>query len=683
VSTLRRLAFVLAAAAIGGVGSPAAAQEDAREDDGRADEAGFGATGAIERPIVSGAGSDPTAAATSVRPDERPHAFDTADELLLEVPGAQAWLTGAYGAFRTLSLRGAGGEHTAVLLGDMPLAGEGEAFDLSLVPVALLDRVEVYRGGAPVWLGAGAIGGVLRLVPRSEPRSMAELTAGVGSFGLLHARVATSVVGDAGTPAWTAAAGAVRSDGDFPYTYDPTELVPGDEREVRRENGHVDEGHGLAHLATDLAGGTLEAAVVGVGRTGGVPGPAIRVSNASRAITRVAATTTWRAEAAATSEAEPAWRGRMSAGASYGRDAFSDRYGEIGFGRARITDDRTQRLSVLGAGDGRVLDWLRLATVVTGTHERLAPEDALAAAAVPSSERWSAAVAGEARIVARPAGVRLELRPSARVRVVRTELHEIALGREGQASQATRAVPTARLGAVVEPMAGVAIGASVATETRVPTFVELFGDRAFVLGDARLRPERAVAADVGALARGRAGIVEGRVEARGFATFVEDLIRYRRTAQNQALPENVGRARILGVEAGGRVRVARLVGLVVSGTLLSAEDRGLGRQLPLRPRFQGYVRPELYIGGAGPLSRITVYADVAHVGAMAADPHNVVAVPPRTLFGAGVAAELFAGALGVAFGASDLTDERPFDVLGFPLPGRSFELTVTGRTERW
>lgn len=647
------------------------------------DAEGFGTTARVEREVPTGAGDDPTASATTVELQDRPHAFDTLDEVVLEVPGAQAWVTGAYGAFRTLSLRGADGQHTTVLLGDLPLAAEGEAFDLSTVPTTLLERVEVYRGGAPMWIGAGGIGGVLRLVPRSEERSLAEASVGAGSFGLLHGRVTTAISDEDGSPSWTASAGATHSDGDFPFLYDPTELVPGDERELRRDNGDVDEGHGLVHVVSDAGGGRLEAVVLGYGRTGGVNGPAIQVSSARRSFSRLLAATSWRREGDARGGARPPWRVRLSAGASYERDALSDRFGEIGFGRPRMTDDRTLRVHALAAGEAQLAPWLGVGTVVTGLREERRPEDARGQTPVPASARWSGAAGGELRLSGRIGRARFEVRPSARVRLVRAELFEIALGREGRELRSDHVAPTLRLGAAIEPVPGIVLSASAATARRIPTFLELFGDRAFLLGDTRLRPERSVMVDGGALARGRVGALRGSVEARAFALFVDDLIRYRRTAQNQALPENVDRARTLGAEVGARGELHRRVGLTAAVTWLSPRDVGLDRTLPLRPRIQAYARPEVHLEPFGPLHRLTLFADVTHVGATFGDPHNLVVVGSRTLFGAGAAARLWDDRLVVAATGADLTDERPSDVLGFPLPGRTLEVTVTARTEDW
>ena len=88
------------------------------------------------------------------------------------------------GPSESAALRGAEAEHTAVLFGDVPLtSADAGAFDLSALPLALAERVVVYRGGAPLWLSQGSIGGIVQLIPRTAADAHASVTATAGSFG--------------------------------------------------------------------------------------------------------------------------------------------------------------------------------------------------------------------------------------------------------------------------------------------------------------------------------------------------------------------------------------------------------------------------------------------------------------------------------------------------------------------
>jgi len=228
---------------------------------------------------------------------------------------------------------------------------------------------------------------------------------------------------------------------------------------------------------------------------------------------------------------------------------------------------------------------------------------------------------------------------------------------------------------------GIALSASGATATRLPSMLELFGDRGYLQGDTRLSPERSWTADAGAVARGHAGVVRGALELRGFALAVRDLIRYRRTSQFTAVPENVGSATILGAEAGAHGDVGSHFALTASVTWTEARS-GDDRVLPFRPRLEAYARPEVGLGPIGAMERVTVFGDVTHVGSNFVDGSNLVVVGARTHFGAGIAVSLWRDAIEASVAVRDIADARGFDMLGFPLPGRSFAAELTWHTER-
>jgi len=643
----------------------------------QADE--FGATAEVERPIPAGSEEDPTAAATTIELADRPQAHDTLGALVAELPGAQARSLGALGAYTMLSVRGTDAEHAVVLLGDSPLGAlDLGAFDLSTVPLAALERVELYRGGTPLWLDAGVIGGVLRLVPRQAPGTRASLELSAGSFGMRAADLTASTRPARGSPSWVASVGAAHSDGDFPFVHDPTPLVPGDERELARENGQLDQGHGLARLEARAFGGRLDALLFGYGRTGGIAGPAIQPTTAARrSLARVLVATGWQREGVSGRQDRP-WRVRGTASLGHQRNRVADTLGEVGQ-VPRSTDDRTTSVDARVQGELGLLDWLGIAALAGFRADEHTPTDALASIEVGRSTRHTGSAAFEARLHPRLGSMRLEVRASGRLEIARATLFETRAERAGEQEGTTRAAPTARLAAVIEPARGLALSASVTSASRLPTVTELFGDRSYLVGDTRLRPERSVGFEGGLVVRGRRGLLGGFGELRFFALFVDDLIRYARTAQYQAVAQNIASARILGGELGGRAELGRHFVVAAAATLLDPVDVDRDALLPLRPRAQAQGRPELHLGTLGPLDDAVIYGQVVYVGANFADPANLVVLDARWLIGAGISAELAGEGLRVAISVNDLLDTRGQDILGFPLPGRTVTASVTGR----
>src|SRR5690606_17590344 len=82
-----------------------------------------------------------------------------------------------------ISLAGLSGERVRFFLDGVPLEFSGYPFGIANVPVALVDRTEVYQGVVPIQFGADALGGAVNLVTHASPRERAGAIAyELGSF---------------------------------------------------------------------------------------------------------------------------------------------------------------------------------------------------------------------------------------------------------------------------------------------------------------------------------------------------------------------------------------------------------------------------------------------------------------------------------------------------------------------
>lgn len=645
----------------------------------------LGVTAEVERPMARTGGDDPTASATDVDARQRPHALDTLEDAMVEVPGARPLRSGAYGSPTMLSLRGSEADQVEVLFGEVPLTtADGSAFDLSTVPLFVLERVEVYRGGAPTWLGSGGMGGVVRLVPRvGSTEARLHASFGVGSWGLFHGRIATEADHDG--VSWLSAVGATSSEGDYPFVADLTPLdgVGGSTR--TRDNGWVREGSGLGHLRVRIGDGELTAFVFGLERLGGVPGPAARPTReARRNETHVLGAVGYEITDGGSPSSEADWRLALTASAGHRRRRFTDRLGEVGLVPS-ASDDRGLRSVVRVAFAGRPLDELEITGVARWIHESLWPEDRLARQPNGDSARDTGDLAVEARLHGRVEGARFELRPSARLALLGSRLRDLRPDRAGLAVEAVLVAPTFRIGGAFEPIRGLTVAASAASATRPPNLVELFGDRGYLLGAASLRPERAETFDLGVAVRGREGTLAGRAELRGFATLATDLIRYRRNSQFQAVPENVAGTTVLsGGELGMRGQATPHVevtgALTFLGTWVPYGPSELSKQLPLRPWMTAYLRPTVRALELGPLDELAAWADLSHVSETFWDPANTSALPARTRVGVGLSAFTWQRRIRLDVALLDAFDQRGTDLLGFPLPGRTLSVSLSVRS---
>ena len=667
----------LLAALCASAASHARAQQAADDDE-------LGATANVAAPVTARASEDATASATVVTVGEREHALESLPEALREVPGARVQSSGGYGALSTVALRSGQANHVSVLLDTIPLdTPDSGAFDLSLIPLALLERIEVYRGGAPVWLGDGAIGGVLRLVPAQARATHAQADLGYGSFGHYELALSNALArSSAPHPSLLAYAHLSGADNDYLYEDDQvTRFVSGDEQLVPQRNARVDDGDGFLHAGVDLAGGRLSALVSGSGRTQGLPGPLAQpAEHAHRQLIRVLAGAGYLRERFA-ADGERENRVQLSASASQQSQRVSDD-SELGTGLPLETDDLWRRATLRAGGSVRVLPWLEPTLLASAALDGFAPDNPLAFSAPPRvSRRSSEAFALEPRVYGMLGDVRAELRPSLRVELSQARIFDPDLdGAANTSAHSDSVAPTYRLAGLLAPLPALALTASAASGKRLPSLFELFGDRAFVDASPALRPERSRAFDLGVNAAGKSGLLHGSAELHGFLLFVDDLIRYERSSQMTLRAANAARARIAGLELGLDAGVGRY--LNVTAALSAQHSRNqLERSLPLQPGFELLVRPELSFP-VPQLDRALLFVELEHVGLLYLDDsNNSTSLPPRTMLAFGAGLELLQRRLRLLARVRNAFDVRASDVLSRPLPGREILLSLALRED--
>jgi outer membrane receptor protein involved in Fe transport len=214
---------------------------------------------------------------------------------------------------------------------------------------------------------------------------------------------------------------------------------------------------------------------------------------------------------------------------------------------------------------------------------------------------------------------------------------------------------------------------------------ERFGDSAYVLGRASLLPERGTTLDLGL----RVDWPELRAgeyfyaELLGFASWVEDLIHYAQNSQGIARPDNTEAARSAGVELALSGDVWRHLRLHGHLTWMHTENRGTivarrGKSLPFRPTLRVFLRVEAY-GDIGQGQQLGATLDATYASGHALDHSNLVTVDERLILGAGAWFEALESQLRVALNVRNLTDAHLVDFSGYPMPGLTAMVSVTGR----
>ena len=128
--------------------------------------------------------------ATTIDTSEATAKVQSVADVLSESVGVQVRRFGGLGAFSTVSIRGSTPNQVEVYLDNVLLNNANAGLvDLGSVPLDNVDHIEIYRGFAPLQLGAGSIGGAINLVTR--PVAGATTNSASLSYGSFDTRKVT------------------------------------------------------------------------------------------------------------------------------------------------------------------------------------------------------------------------------------------------------------------------------------------------------------------------------------------------------------------------------------------------------------------------------------------------------------------------------------------------------------
>ncbi len=621
---------------------------------------------------------DASASASVITTDRTPRSAETLPQLLSELPGTAVTSYGSHGALSTLSLRGSSPNQVAIYADGVPLdSALTGAIDLGLVPLGAMARIEVYRGATPLAFGSSAMGGVVSLTSEAPQETGAAVHTGAGSFGTYFG---------GGELAWVTKrlsvvtrASLFGSRADYPYRTDNgTLFVPGDDQTVRRQNNRLDQIDASARATLTLpARRTVALSLAALDRDQGLPARGtVRSFEARLARRRAYASLSYQGM----DDLGTGGRVRALLFGLGAQQRFVDPRGEIVFGGPAQTRDRSLAFGTNVTATWPIVSALHLAGLLDARRESFSPHDELKPTRRPPGSR--AFVAGGLSGTLFIDAARLEVTATARAEAARDEISSAGLfaGTPGRQRRTDELLPVYRVGLVARPHEVIRLRANAGSYARLPTLFERYGNGGTVIGSPLLAAERGEVADVGATATftGDTGALE--LDAAVFGSRARELIQLEESSYF-ARYANVSRARILGAEWAAHLRWGRHLRGILQGTWIDARDRGpssasSGRTLPHQPKLRAYLRPELRDLPLTDTLAFGIYADADWVGTRYMDPSNLVEQSSRRLFGAGASLSWSRVGLRAIGSAYNLGDARENDVLEYPLPGRSFFITL-------
>ena len=521
-------------------------------------------------------------------------------DVLQDVAGVTIRRFGGPGDPSYVRIRGSSAQQVAVYVDGVPLNAHGSsAIDLSELDLASFDRIEVYRSAAPPELGAAPIGGVVHLRTRPDVAAPIRLRAGWGSWGTHTLSGGAGLAGKlprgaVGNLRLSAAYDGTR--GDFVYfdnhgtLYDAT-----DDTTRRRTNNALDQ--------LDVAGtarivrGPLDLSLQDrlLWREGGVPGHPSRSAERARfGVTDNLLGGRLRLRLVPTllATGDLSWRLRG--------ERYRDPQAEIALG----AQDSRDAMHEGGAGLGA--DWRPVPELAVLSSARLdlhtyTPRTLLPQPRTDATRLRLASTLAVSAPVELAQG-RIAVSPTIRLVV----LDDRWIGADpfggGPVSDGprVRVEPLPQLAVALRPVPELTIRAAASRGFRPPTFLELFGDRGSVKGNAALRPETGHSADLSARLRLVPNpLFSTSLEVGGFITDTIDAIALVPNSQKTAVPINLGHTRAGGVEAAWAVDALQHLHVDASMTWTEARvvqgERGtVGNRVPGVPPVQVDVGVQIF-----------------------------------------------------------------------------------------
>jgi len=163
-------------------------------------------------------------------------------DALDKVSGVRVRESGGVGSNTSLTLNGFSGNHIRFFLDGIPMDNFGTSFQINNIPINLAERVEVYKGVVPIWLGSDALGGAVNIVTSTKARTFVDASYSYGSFNTHRTAVNAGVTNKNGL---TVLLNAYQNYSDNDYTV--TTLVSNINTWESKENVKVKRFHDKYH----------------------------------------------------------------------------------------------------------------------------------------------------------------------------------------------------------------------------------------------------------------------------------------------------------------------------------------------------------------------------------------------------------------------------------------------------
>ncbi|GGH21606.1 TonB-dependent receptor [Sphingobacterium alkalisoli] len=142
------------------------------------------------------------------------------------VSGVRVRESGGVGSNFNFSLNGFSGNRVRFFLDGVPIDDLGSSFQINNIPINFAERVEVYKGVVPIWLGSDALGGAVNIVTGVKAQNYLDVSYSYGSFNTHRSVINAGLTSSSGLT-FQLSAFQNYSDNNYTITVDASDIKTG------------------------------------------------------------------------------------------------------------------------------------------------------------------------------------------------------------------------------------------------------------------------------------------------------------------------------------------------------------------------------------------------------------------------------------------------------------------------
>ena len=582
---------------------------------------------------------------TTIYHHEHKGMFKTTAEIIGRSLGAQVRSTGGLGQVETLSIRGVNSSQVAVFLDGVRLnALGGGGFDLSLIPIEFLEKIDIFRGGFSAEYGLDALGGVLRLktkIPQGKTKCGFSWSTGSSRTNHFNLSALTSFQ-DANLLVQMQ---CLASRGDYLFVNDQATQTKADDKIEKRENNYSRSQNLCIKLTKNPLKGKeinylLQMSRVHRGVAGLITFPSDSAFEKKLLIVNgLSIRCPWKKTEV-----------KFDLSYKYSTMYFLDKDGDLT--GAKLETDQKERSINTGLRiklpinnnnffsakyeySHQVLEDINFGKPYRNINSVLLKEESLF--------------------------FKDKLFLSSRLR--------FDLINDNQLKNTLQANP--HIGIFYKFNKKVKVKSNLGRSYRIPNFSELYLNQGLIIGNVDLKSERAWHYDIGLTFK--IGKIKG--EASYFYENLKDAIQFVLISGFRFKPLNVSRANISGLEFGGQININKYLLISLGYTYLKAIDK-TGKPNQDGNQLVGRPKHKLDLSCDFCFNKGKIFLDFGLLSGNYLTQANTKLLPRRASIDLGAVFEIKRN---ISFGVDikNILNRYDYDIRGFPLPGRTFFTTLS------